>query len=167
MSTHKNARLTPYSREELVRRVLQEGTTVKDVAVAFGVSKTIAHKWIAHFRAEGADGLENRSPDPTGRVATSRSTPLVALQPCGSSGGPESGLQPNGGSRRPPWATHLRLLKLSRMKDLRPRPAIIRYERKISGEITHMDIKALQCFAKPGHRVTGRHTGMAHTPRAG
>ena len=31
-----------------------------------------------------------------------------------------------------------------------------------------MDIKALRCFAKSGHRVTGRHhTGMAHTPGAG
>ena len=64
MNTHKNARLTPYSREELVRRVLQEGTTVRDVAAAFGVSKTTAHKWITRFRAEGADGLENRSSRP-------------------------------------------------------------------------------------------------------
>ena len=34
MNTHKNARLTPYSREELVRRVLREGTTVRDAAAA-------------------------------------------------------------------------------------------------------------------------------------
>ena len=53
------------------------------------------------------------------------------------------------------------------MKDLEPRPAIIRYERVTSGEIIHMDIKALRCFAKPGHRVTGRHTGTVHTPGAG
>ena len=53
------------------------------------------------------------------------------------------------------------------MKDLKPRSTIIRYERKTSGEIIHMDIKALRCFAKPGHRVTGRHTGTVHTPGAG
>ena len=64
MNTHKNARLTPYSREELVRRVLQEETTVRDAAAAFGVSKTTAHKWIARFRAEGADSFENRSSRP-------------------------------------------------------------------------------------------------------
>ncbi len=58
MSTNKNARLTPYSREERVRRMLQEGTTVKDASVAFGVSKTTAHKWIVRFRAEGADDLD-------------------------------------------------------------------------------------------------------------
>ena len=61
MNTHKNARLMPYSREELVRCVLQEGTTVKDAAAVFGISKTTAHKWIARFRAKGADGFENRS----------------------------------------------------------------------------------------------------------
>ena len=27
-----------------------------------------------------------------------------------------------------------------------------------------MDIKALRCFTKPRHRVTGRRTGMAHIP---
>ena len=64
MNTHKNARLTPYSREELVRCVLPEGTTVKDAAAAFGISKATAHKWIARFRAEGADGFENRSSRP-------------------------------------------------------------------------------------------------------
>ena len=62
---------------------------------------------------------------------------------------------------------HLRFLKLTRMKDLELRPAIIRYERKTSDEIIHMDIKVLRCFAKPGHRVTGRHTETVHTPRAG
>ena len=70
------------------------------------------------------------------------------------------------GIEAPTVSHHLRFLKLSRMKDLKLHPAIIHYERKTSGEITHMDIKALRCFAKPGHRVTGRHTGMGHTPGA-
>ena len=48
------------------------------------------------------------------------------------------------------------------MKDTRSHPAMIRCERKISGEIIHMDITALRCLAKPGHSVTGRHTGMAY-----
>ena len=29
-----------------------------------------------------------------------------------------------------------------------------------------MDMKALRCLAKPGHRMTEQHTGMAHTPGA-
>jgi transposase-like protein len=36
MDIHKNARLTPHSRAEMVRRVLVEGQTVEAVAMAFG-----------------------------------------------------------------------------------------------------------------------------------
>ena len=42
MNVHKNARLTPHSRAELVRRVLVEGRAPKAVATAMGVSaKTV------------------------------------------------------------------------------------------------------------------------------
>ena len=37
MDIHKNARLTPHSRAELVRRALEDGQTPKAVATAFGV----------------------------------------------------------------------------------------------------------------------------------
>ncbi len=37
MNVHKNARLTPHSRAELVRRVLCDGQAPKAVAPAFGV----------------------------------------------------------------------------------------------------------------------------------
>ena len=168
MNTHKNARLTPYSREELVRRVLQEGTTVKDAAAAFGVSKTTAHKWIARFRAErGLMALRTDPPEPH-RLHSSipehildRIVALRLQRWTGKRIAAERGISASTVSH------HLRLLKLSRMKDLEPPPAIIRYKRKTSDEIIHIDIKALRCFAKPGHRVTGCHTGTVHTPRAG
>ena len=166
MNTHKNARLTPYSREELVRRALREGMTVKDPADAFGVSRTTVRKWITRFRAEGADGFENRYSRPH-RLYSSISERIlgriVALRFqrwTGKRIAAERGISASTVSH------HLRFLKLSRMKDLEPRPAIIRYERKTSGEIIHMDIKALRCFAKSGYR-TGRHTETVHTPRAG
>ena len=50
---------------------------------------------------------------------------------------------------------HLRLLKLSGMKDFEPRPTILRCELKTSGEVIHMGIKVLRCFVKSGHRLTG------------
>ena len=167
MSTHKNARLTPYSREELARRVLQEGTTVRDATAAFGVSRTTVRKWITRFRAEGADGLENRSSRPhrlhssipehiLGRIAALRLQRWTGKRIAAERGVSASTV-----------SHHLWLLKLSRMKDLEPRPAVIRYERETLGAIIHIDIKALRCFAKPGHRVTGRHTGTVHTPGAG
>ena len=38
MNVHQNARLTPHSRAELVRRVVVEGQTMTAVAAAFGVT---------------------------------------------------------------------------------------------------------------------------------
>ena len=64
-----------------------------------------------------------------------------------------------------PTVSHrLRPLKLSRVKDTEPRPTIVCCERKTPGEIIHMDIKVPGCFVKLGHRVIGRHIGMARTP---
>jgi len=61
---HQNARMTPLGRVEMVRRILQEGRPVAEVAAGFGVSERTARKWLARFRSEGAAGLENRSSRP-------------------------------------------------------------------------------------------------------
>lgn len=45
MNVHKNARLTPHSRAELVRRVLDQGQPAKAVAKAFGVDAKTVAKW--------------------------------------------------------------------------------------------------------------------------
>src|SRR4051812_18856587 len=50
MNVHQNARLTPHSRAELVRRVVVEGQTVKAVAAAFGVTVKTVRKWVARFQ---------------------------------------------------------------------------------------------------------------------
>ena len=48
MNVHKNARLTPYRRAELVARV-QDGEPGRDLALAFGVSVRTVRKWWARF----------------------------------------------------------------------------------------------------------------------
>ena len=62
MDIHKNARLTPRSRAELVRRVAKEGQSPK--AVAFGLCLKTVRKWVARWRAEGDAGLVHRSSRP-------------------------------------------------------------------------------------------------------
>ena len=64
MNVHKNAKLAPRGRAEIVRRVLEEGQTPKAVATAFGVCERTVRKWVARFRAEGSDGLQDRSSRP-------------------------------------------------------------------------------------------------------
>jgi transposase len=64
MNVHQNARLTPHSRAELVRRVVVEGQTPTAVAAAFGVTVKTVRKWVARFQAEGVKGLQDRSSRP-------------------------------------------------------------------------------------------------------
>ena len=46
MNVHKNARLTPQGRLLMVRRVLDEGWTVKAAAEAAGLSVRRAYEWL-------------------------------------------------------------------------------------------------------------------------
>lgn len=51
MTIHNNPRTTPYSRAEIVRRVM-------------GISERAVAKWLARFRAEGEAGMTDRSSRP-------------------------------------------------------------------------------------------------------
>ncbi len=52
MNVHKNARLTPRSRADLVRRI-GEGQSGAEVARAFGICAKTAAKWVKRFLGEG------------------------------------------------------------------------------------------------------------------
>src|SRR6185437_15833709 len=64
MNIHQNARLTPRSRAELVRRALVEGQAPMAVATAMGVTAKTVRKWVERFASEGRDGLVERSSRP-------------------------------------------------------------------------------------------------------
>lgn len=54
MDIHTNARLTPHSRAELVRRVIGEGQSPRAVAEAFGAYQRTVRKWVKRFDRPGA-----------------------------------------------------------------------------------------------------------------
>ena len=64
MNIHQNAKLTPQSRADIVRRVLDEGQSPAAVAAAVGVCARTVRKWVARYQTEGADGLRDRSSRP-------------------------------------------------------------------------------------------------------
>jgi transposase len=64
VNSHKNARLGFAGRVCLVERVVQDRWTAPAAAAAFGVSDRTVRKWVARFRAEGRDGLRDRSSRP-------------------------------------------------------------------------------------------------------
>lgn len=68
MDIHENARTTPHSRAEIVRRVIEEGESRSRVAQAFGVCCKTVNKWVDRFLTEGPEGLRERSSRPHGTV---------------------------------------------------------------------------------------------------
>ena len=58
---HRRARLTPYGRQLLVSRILEDGWSVTTAAEAAGVSRATAYKWLARYREAGPAGLLDRS----------------------------------------------------------------------------------------------------------
>ena len=162
MNVHKNAKLTPRGRAEIVRRVLEEGQTPKAVATAFGVCERTVRKWVARFRVEGSEGLQDRSSRPH---TLRRPTPAPVVRQIatlrrqrwsGAQIAAEVGVSTATVSRV------LRRLGLNRLKALEPAEPVRRYEREHPGELIHIDIKKLGRFDRPGHRVTGDRTGQSN-----
>jgi transposase-like protein len=46
---HQNARITPRVRAEMVRRIVEEGRPVAEVASGFGMSERTARRWLARY----------------------------------------------------------------------------------------------------------------------
>ncbi len=59
---HRNAKLAPRGRAEMVRRVVDQGLAVKVVAASFGVCEHTVRKWVK--RHTTATGLEDHSSRP-------------------------------------------------------------------------------------------------------
>ena len=64
MDTHKNARLTPKGREEMVRSVVDGGLSYAAAARKFNTTSKTVGKWVKRFRAKGVEGLRDRSSRP-------------------------------------------------------------------------------------------------------
>jgi transposase InsO family protein len=154
MNVHKNARLTPWGRERLARAVLS-GQTPEAAAQAAGVCPRTARKWVARYKAEGIEGLKDRSSRPhrlhrpTATAVVEQIEALRRQRFTGQQIAAELGVSPATVSRV------LRRLGLNRIEALEPAEPIRRYEREHPGELIHIDIKKLGRFDKVGHRITG------------
>lgn len=72
MNVHKNARLTPLRREEMVRRIQDGSLTRFEAAHGYGVSLRTVDKWLKRYRDEGQSGMADRTSRP--RVSPKRTT---------------------------------------------------------------------------------------------
>jgi transposase InsO family protein len=162
MDIHKNARLTPHSRAELVRRILSERQTPKAVATAFGVCEKTARKWVTRFLTQGEAGLVDRSSRPhllqrpTAQTVVEEIERLRRQRWTGKQIAAETGVSPATVSRV------LRRLGLNKLSALEPAEPVRRYERERPGELIHLDIKKLGRIGSVGHRITGRYPGAVN-----
>jgi transposase InsO family protein len=154
MNIHKNARLTPYGRELIVRQI-ESGQTPEAAARAAGVCPRTAHKWLARFKAEGIEGLKDRSSrphrlrKPTPAAIVAKVEVLRRQRFTGKQIAADLGISPATVSRI------LNRLGLNRIQALEPAAPVCRYERDHPGELIHIDIKKLGRFERIGHRITG------------
>lgn len=155
MDYHQHARLTVFSREQLAKRVLEHSFTLKLAAASFNVSAKTAAKWVRRYGEHGVDGLRDRSSRPR-RLREPTSAELVArVEALRRERWTGLRIAQQTGLSRATVSRILRRLKLSRMRDLEPRPVIQRYEHAEPGDLLHLDIKKLGRIVRPSHRVTG------------
>jgi transposase InsO family protein len=151
MNVHKNARSCPLSRELLVKRVCEQGLSVRAASEAGGMSDRRGREWVR--RAERGEPLTDRSSRPSSGRATSGATRVRIVQ------------------LRRQWLTVRQIARavglgsstvaricraagLSRLKQLDAPPPPVRYQRDRPGELLHIDVKRLGRFDRVGHRIT-------------
>jgi transposase InsO family protein len=167
MNSHKNAPLTPKGREAMVRSVTEGGLSAAVAALRFNTTAKTVAKWVKRFRAEGVEGLRDRSsrplslPSQTAPATCAIVEALRRQRHTGKQIAAEVGVSPATVSRI------LRRLGLNRIRDLEPAEPVRRYERATPGEIIHIDIKKLGRFDRIGHRITGDRTGQSNSRGVG
>jgi transposase InsO family protein len=161
MAKHR-PRLNVFGRQLLVRRILDERRPVALVASELGVSRATAYKWLQRFRAEGEDGLLDRSSRPhrsPRRLAPEREAAIIRAR-VRRRYGPHR-LAPLLGHPRSTIGKVLARAGYARLRDTdRVSGVPIRYVRQYPGELVHQDHKKLGRIPPGGgHRFVGRDVG--------
>lgn len=164
--SHPRSKLTVFGRQLLVSRVIELGWPAAHVAEQLGISRATAYKWVRRYRAEGEEGLLDRSSRPhrsPRRLSGPVEAGVLAARAEWRYGpdrlGPLLGMAPS---------TVHRVLarnRVSRLRDAdRVTTAPIRYEACHPGALLHQDHKKLGRIPDGGGwRVLGR----GHAPHHG
>ena len=161
MDTHKNAPLTPKGREVMVRSVIEGGLTKAAAARQFNVAAKTVAKWVKRFRAEGVDGLQDRSSRPHSLPSQTPAATCAAVEMFRRQRHTGKQIAAEVGVSTATVSRILRRLGLNRLSALEPAEPIRRYQRENPGELIHIDIKKLGKFNRIGHRITGDRTGQS------
>jgi transposase InsO family protein len=154
VNMHKNARLTPVSRERAVKRVLG-GEKPSAVANSVDVSRQTVFKWVRRWRREGRAGLLDRSSRPMRspqRVRRVRERQVLRLR------GKRWSTVRIAEALKLPLSTVgavCRRHDLGRLPELEPPIPVVRYQWDRPGQMIHLDTKKLARIERIGHRIHG------------
>jgi len=155
MHSHPMARLTPLSRERLIRRHLDEHLPLKALAAEAGISLRTAYKWLARYRSGGHTSLADRR---SVRRTQRRTLDPQQLQHAVNLRHQRCTLRRIAKAVGAPLSTLGRVMKalgLGRLRNLDPKPPVQRYQWEKPGDMIHVDTKQLARFERVGHRITG------------
>ena len=154
MDTHKNARLTPKGRKEMVRAVVDRGMSNAAAARQFNTTPKTVGKWVGRFCAEGVDGLRDRSSRP---LSSPRQIPLAtaeAVENLRRERRTQEHIAAEIGISKASVSRILKRRGLSRLSSLELQEPHPRYEREKPGEIIHA--RPFQQRGPPRHRTPHR-----------
>jgi transposase InsO family protein/transposase len=157
MKVHANAPLGPKGRETMVLRVLEQGWSRAQAAVAAGVSERTCSKWVGRYVAAGRAGLLDRSSAPKSiphRTPDELVDVIVSLRKLRMTAAEVAFCLGMALSTVSAVLLRVGLGKLSRLEP--PEPPN-RYQRRHAGELVHIDVKKLARIPAwgAGHRVHG------------
>jgi transposase InsO family protein len=162
---HPSARLTVFSRQLLIKRVVIDGWPVATVAEQLGISRATGYKWVRRFRKDGLPGLEDRSSRPhhSPRRSSDQVTAAIISARARRRYGPAR-LAPLTGHPRSTIYGVLRRAGLNRLRDTdRVTGAPVRYVACHPGALVHQDHKKLGRVPDGGGwRVLGRSVAPHH-----
>ncbi len=159
---HRSARLSVFSRQLLVDRVVVLGKPVAMVAIELGVSRATGYKWVRRYRAEGVTGLEDRSSRPhrSPRALPAEQIAVILGARVSQRFGPHRLAYLTGHPRSTisDVLTRAGMSRLDHADKLTGAP--LRYVACHPGALLHQDHKKLgRIPAGGGHRVLGRERG--------
>jgi transposase InsO family protein len=126
-----------------------------EAAAEHKLSRQSAAEWVRRYREQGVAGLRDRTSRPH-RLRQPTSPELVArVEALRRERWTGQRIAQQTGLSRATVSRILKRLKLSRMRDLDPKPPVQRYEHAAAGDLLHLDIKKLGRIVRPSHRVTG------------
>lgn len=149
---HKNAKSCPYSRALIVKKHLEQGIPVRELASFYGVSTSLIYRWIKRYKAQGLTGIRLRSSRPIHSPSKTAAWKEQAVKALSLGGWSHTHISE---TLRMPLSTVSVVAQRMGLKQLQTKEPIQRYEYKEPGGLIHFDIKRVARFERPGHRATG------------